>query len=339
LRHRSDGNLECMTASVYSPMLRSQSRPMRRTIRRARQPGRDATTMKVQRCGAWIAIALICAAGLAAAGAFVERSRKPTPKPRPVLLTRADWVRQMLFADIQPVRLANCELERFGEEHDGGYLLCRNLLGDVKSAYSYGISGYDQWGCDVSARLHVRVHEYDCFNPTRPVCSTGRMVFHAECVGNSGRVEDGRPFDTLEDQVRKNGDAGKQLVVKMDVEGAEWESVLGASDDVLQRIDQMAVEFHGFDEERFILAILKLKRFFYLANLHWNNFGCDSGKAPFRSSAYEILPVNKRIGTADPATPVAPSLLNRPNNPEWSECQGGTPKQPSRIPQGTGTGM
>jgi hypothetical protein len=295
--------------------------------------------MKVQRRGRRIAIALFCAAGLAAAGIVVERSRKPTPKPRLVLLTRAEWGRQVLFADIQPVKLANCELERFGEEYDGGYLLCRNLLGDVTAAYSYGISGYDQWGCDVSTRLHVPVHEYDCFNLTRPVCSTGSAVFHAECVGSSGWVEDGRPFDTLEDQVRKNGDAGRQLVVKMDVEGAEWESVLGASDDVLQRIDQMAVEFHGFDEERFILAISRLKQFFYIANLHWNNFACDSGKAPFPSSVYEILLVNKRIGTADPATPVVPSLLNRPNNPEWPDCQAGTPKQASHTPHGSGTGM
>ena len=66
----------------------------------------------------------------------------------------------MLFEEIQPVKLSNCQLERFGEPNDGGYLLCANLLGDVKSAYSYGISGYDQWGCDVSTRLRVPVHQY-----------------------------------------------------------------------------------------------------------------------------------------------------------------------------------
>ena len=84
------------------------------------------------------------------------------------MLTRAEQARQVLFEEIQPVKLSNCQLERFGEPNDGGYLLCANLLGDVKSAYSYGISGYDQWGCDVSTRLRVRVHQYDCFNLTRP---------------------------------------------------------------------------------------------------------------------------------------------------------------------------
>ena len=151
-------------------------------------------------------------------------------------------------------------------------------------------------------------------------------MFHEECIGDSRRVEDGRPFDTLENQVRTNGDEGKPLVVKMDVEGAEWESLLGASDDVLQRIDQMAVEFHGFDEDRFILAMLRLKNFFYVANLHWNNYACGSGAAPFPSSAYEILFVSKRLGVPDPAGPVVPSPLNTPNGPELPDCQAWTPR-------------
>ena len=57
--------------------------------------------------------------------------------------------RQILFDLLQPVALANCRLERFGEANDGGYLMCGNLLDGVESAYSYGISSYDKWGCDI----------------------------------------------------------------------------------------------------------------------------------------------------------------------------------------------
>jgi hypothetical protein len=280
--------------------------------------------MSVQRRGVWGVIALLCVVGLVAGAVVVERSRKP--KPRPVLLARADHSRFMLFAEIQPVALANCTLQRFGEWNDGGYLLCGDLLGEARAAYSYGISGYDQWGCDVSTRLGVPVHQYDCFNLTRPACSTGKPVFHGECIGSTRRVEDGRQFDTLESQVRQNGDAGKRLVVKMDVEGAEWESFVSASDDILQRIDQMAVEFHGFDEERCLRAMLRLKHFFYVANVHWNNYACDTGKAPFPSWAYEILFVNKRIGVPDPARQVVRSSFDHPNNPEWQDCQVATAK-------------
>ena len=52
--------------------------------------------------------------------------------------------RQVLFDMLQPVALTNCRLERFGETHDGGYLMCANLLDAVQSGYSYGISGYDK---------------------------------------------------------------------------------------------------------------------------------------------------------------------------------------------------
>ena len=49
-----------------------------------------------------------------------------------------------------------------------------------------------------------------------------------------------------------------------------------------------------------MLAMWKLKEFFHVANLHWNNFACNGGTPPFRSWAYEILFVNKRMGV--PAT-------------------------------------
>jgi hypothetical protein len=273
---------------------------------------------------AWIATATVVAV-LALVVLRATRSRRP-PHAIGAGPTRAELARQLLFTELQPVTLSNCQLERFGEPNDGGYLLCVNLLDNTRSSYSYGISGYDRWGCDVSTKLRVPVHEYDCFNLTRPVCTTGTAVFHPECIGDSERIEDGRPFDTLERQVRKNGDDGKRLVVKMDVEGAEWDAFLGASDDVLQRIDQMAVEFHGFDDTKYLRAVWKLKQFFYVASLHWNNHACAFGEAPFPSSVYEVLLVNKRLGALDPAKQAMPSPLHRPNNPAWRDCQTWEPK-------------
>src|SRR4051812_16240129 len=61
---------------------------------------------------------------------------------------KRDPSRQRVFNLLRPVALSNCRLERFGEAHDGGYLMCANLLDKVEAGYSYGISGYDKWGCD-----------------------------------------------------------------------------------------------------------------------------------------------------------------------------------------------
>src|SRR5436190_14707962 len=87
-------------------------------------------------------------------------------------------IRRELFAALTPSKLANCTLKRYGDPNDGGYLLCENLMGDATAAYSYGIDGRDQWGCEVSQQLHATVHEYDCFNTTRPMCDRGSFLFH-----------------------------------------------------------------------------------------------------------------------------------------------------------------
>lgn len=230
--------------------------------------------------------------------------------------------RRELFEEIQPVVLSNCTLERIGEAHDGGYLVCGNLLGNVQSGYSYGISGYDGWGCGVSERLRVKVHEYDCFDTRAPSCPAGQLVFHPECIGPT-HTEENRPFDTLANQISKNGDAGKNLIVKIDVEGAEWDAFLTADDAVLDRIDQLVVEFHLVDEPKYVDAVRKLKRHFEIAHLHFNNVACEPKAAPFPSLAYEVLFVNKRLAVVDPArTPAGPSPLDALNNPDLPDCQG-----------------
>jgi hypothetical protein len=250
---------------------------------------------------------------------FMVLRRTPAPSAS---VSRAAAIRQALFTEVQPVRVANCELARFGEPHDGGYLLCANLLGAVKAGYSYGISGYDGWGCDVSRRLHVIVHQYDCFNLTEPMCPDGMTMFHGECVGTTRSVQDGRPFDTLAGQFAKNGDAEKALVMKMDVEGAEWESFLFAPDSVFEHIDQMDVEFHHVDDRTFVAAMQRLKEFFVVVHVHYNNFSCDPGAAPFPTWAFEVLLVNKRIAKTDGSPAAAgPTPLDAPNNKDAADCQ------------------
>jgi hypothetical protein len=230
--------------------------------------------------------------------------------------------RQAIFDLVQPVTLSNCRLERFGEPNDGGYLLCANLLEGVAAGYSYGISGYDGWGCQIAATLRIPVHQYDCFDTTQPSCPDGNTIFHAECVADATKTEAGRLFDTIQNQFAKNGDAGKSLVVKMDVEGAEWDSFLHAPETTLQSIDQMAIEFHYVNDDRFVKTLQRLRQMFHVAHLHFNNFSCVKGLDPFPSWAYEVLLVNKRIAIVDETRSVTlPKPLDAPNDPTLPDCQ------------------
>ena len=267
----------------------------------------------MKRTALWlVVIVIILVTGVAFAQIRRERWYRNTLEGR----------RQALLEDLQPVALANCELKRFGESNDGGYLLCANLLKDVQAAYSYGISGYDGWGCDISRQLQVKVHEYDCFNVQQPVCDAGALMFHPECVaGGRSTDSDGRVFDTPEAQIARNGDAGRHLVFKMDVEGAEWDTFLNTPQSVFDQIDQLAVEFHGNDEPRFREVIQKLERDFYIANLHFNNYSCARSNWPFPARAYEVLLVSKRVGILDRNHRAEFSPLNAPNKPTADDCQ------------------
>src|SRR5881394_2795745 len=126
-------------------------------------------------------------------------------------------LREAILAELQPVVLKNCTFERFGSANDGGYLMCQNLIERIDAAYSYGVGPNDDWGCDVSCRYHIPVYEYDCFDPARPTCNGGTFVFHNECVGDRRGYTGSHVFDTMENQIRKNGDTGRRLIIKMDI--------------------------------------------------------------------------------------------------------------------------
>jgi hypothetical protein len=232
-------------------------------------------------------------------------------------------LRTTLLAAIRPVRLSNCAMKRFGHPNDGGYVFCENLMGQAQSVYSYGIDGRDEWGCDVSRAYHLPVHEYDCFEPKRPVCQGGDLRFHDECVGPSAARLENRDYDSVSNQLAKNGDAGKHLLVKMDVESAEWKTLAATPDSVLENIDQLAIEFHLLDDPQYVDVIEKLKKTFHIVNVHFNNYACMWWSGPFPALAYEVLMVNKRLGVLDTANPWAthPNPLDKPNKPSKKDCQ------------------
>jgi hypothetical protein len=242
----------------------------------------------------------------------------------PAAPLRGVEMRTALLEEVQPVALENCDLKRFGGPADGGYLLCENLSDGIESAYSYGIGHDDSFGCDVSKRYGVPVHQYDCFDLSRPTCEGGVFVFHPECIGPRREQVEGRPFDTLENQIERNGDRGKRLVAKIDIEGAEWESLLAAPDSVLERIDQMPMELHLVqDDPRYLELVRRLAQRFYPVDLHFNNHACAGHSHPLPAWAFQVLWVNKRLGVLDRSAPrPAPtSPLQAPDNPTASDCQ------------------
>jgi hypothetical protein len=267
--------------------------------------------------GCFIAIALVVVGG----GAARVEQRDARAQP-PVTSETTSRTRQALWDELRPVTLANCSFKRFGGGNDGGYVMCYNLL-EVETGYSYGIGSNDDWGCEVSKTYGIPMHQYDCFSLPALTCARGRFVPHDECVGPTTETVEGRFFDTISNQIERNGDRGKRMVVKIDIEGAEWAALAATPDEVLERIDQLPMELHGVDDAQMLSVVRKLKRTFHLVHVHFNNHACDPALDPFPAKAYQVLFVNKRIGivgTPKRGTP-PPQTFDAPDNPHAPDCQ------------------
>lgn len=141
-----------------------------------------------------------------------------------------------LIRSLRPV-MTEHELIRLGPEADGGYLVPDDLTG-ISTCFSPGVdqvSGFE---------LHCAERGMDVFMADRsvdgPAVSHPRFKFEKKFVGatNSSDVM------TLDAWVNK-ADVKGDLILQMDIEGAEYETIYAASDDVLLRFRVIVMEFHN----------------------------------------------------------------------------------------------
>jgi len=124
------------------------------------------------------------------------------------------------------------------------YVICQGLLENRKmEAHSYGIKGYDVYGEHLAkAPYNFPVHLYDCFDTSKP--SKFPNMFHPTCVASQPRVDQkGHQFETLHQHL-----ASLNLltaVVKLDVEGAEFDVLRNLKEEDAKKIAMMTVEWHS----------------------------------------------------------------------------------------------
>ena len=255
--------------------------------------------------------------------------------PQPFVRNRlsadqSDVVHQLLA----PAVLAGCTLVRRGPPYDGGYALCLELLSSSTSAvYNFGIAGNDANGCELARTVRVPVNQFDCFNTDVPACNAGTgglARFAPTCVGPESALRvsaDGRQrleYDTMENMIQRNGDTGRQLLVLMDVEGAEYSVLTTCEDAVLSQISQLSLELHGIDgnASRTIALLRRLAHFFHVAHVHCNNCCCTEGWEGLACSHVEALFVNKRLVSTDGHKPLALPVpfIDFPGIPFYRDC-------------------
>lgn len=180
-----------------------------------------------------------------------------------------------LLARITPRAIEGAKLIRLGGLNDGGYVLLEPVTPPtVTAAYCFGVGHDIAWDAALAAR-GIDVWLYD-HTVTSPPGLPHRCRFVKK--GIAGQAE-GPNVRTLGECIGENGHEGRRdLLLKLDVEGAEWGALDAASEKLLAQFHQIVVEFHGlaggvygrrFDEIASVLD--KLARTHQCVHVHGNS--------------------------------------------------------------------
>ncbi len=144
--------------------------------------------------------------------------------------------------------------------------------------------------------------------------SPRRNKLHWKQEGLSGRAEPG--LGTLEQHIMENGHMeARNLLLKVDVEGSEWEVFDGLPVRILKKFQQVVVEWHGIAENNFEYSadkkwevLNKLHKHFHVIHVHQNNWGPIHSLGEFKVPTVLEVTYLRR----DPEFVVAPSVTNYP---------------------------
>jgi hypothetical protein len=181
------------------------------------------------------------------------------------LLERANKL-LMLF-DPKPTDLSM--LQRFGSRNDGGYLLLDDLSQN-DFLISMGVADDVNFEKEAIEKI-AGVDLYDNSISELPG-EIKNSRFFAERIGGSGGTSLRKSIERVEPTFN--------LLLKMDIEGSEWETLDTATSLELGRFKQMVVEFHNFkdieNDEFFNRAkrvLEKIDMTHFVMNSHPNNHG------------------------------------------------------------------
>jgi hypothetical protein len=162
-------------------------------------------------------------------------------------------------------------LIRIGGNSDGGYLIPDDLLG-IRTCFSPGVSnnaGFEE----ALASRGIRSFMAD-YSVEGPPTKNPLFFFEKKYLGSTNN----EIFTTLPAWVERNAPHEDDMILQMDIEGAEYSVLLSTPPEILKRFRIIIIEFHGMDtlaEKRGLdligLTFEKLLADFDVAHAHVNN--------------------------------------------------------------------
>ena len=234
-------------------------------------------------------------------------------RPRALALHFLHLIRPSTPLGFSKVRVGN-------DRGDGGYVMVDDWR-DVVGAISIGIGGDVSWDVAIAER-GIDVHQFD-HTVSGPPVEHPRFHFHAIGVGGDDSAD--APYRSLGGIVREIPRGG-DLLLKMDVEGAEWAALAATPAQVMERFAQIVIEVHGplagsvLDAVRNVLVARYLRRTHRVVHVHANNYApVESFEGIQLPHALELTYLRTTRASFQPSREPLPSAEDVPNDPSRPE--------------------
>ncbi len=180
---------------------------------------------------------------------------------------------------------------RIGRQFDGGYIMVDDFS-NVKTIYSCGICDDVSWDMDMAERTGADIFMYD---HTIDALPANHPKFHFFKTGIAGEYDADHPeLETLPRLIERNGHSDdRNMILKIDIEGAEYLTFAEMDHNTLTRFSQIVTELHFIaqpDMESTICFVLeKLNATHQAVHIHANN------NASFLFHRGKILPMTLEV--------------------------------------------
>ena len=186
------------------------------------------------------------------------------------ILVREEW------RYLSPKDVAGMEFVRIGRTGDGGYVML-NDLADCRRGISIGVGKELSWDLEIANKgINLALYDHTIDNL---VTQHEHIHFRRFGARATGASEPNKM--SLPEMITAEGlNAEPHMLLKIDIEGDEWNILEGISAGLMTKFSQVLVEFHGMSD--FSLHDKHLKRMYVLkalaathqcVHLHANNWG------------------------------------------------------------------
>ena len=178
-----------------------------------------------------------------------------------------------LIKRLNPIKCRK-KLIRLGDDNDGGYIVPDDFQG-IKYCFSAGVGDLIKFEKDCSRQYGIKCYLCD-FNNIK----NKEIIDYFDFTKKKISSYNDKKNITINTWIKKKIKLKHDLILKIDIEGSEYETILNLDENILKRTRILIIEFHRLRDLRnkffyniFNNTISKLLNLFYVVHLHPNNSG------------------------------------------------------------------